>query len=163
MIFRLKCDIGRICSETHGFCDRFFAFTDFGFFVQLYFRVIEAIRLSLLRKLGLHVILERFASFVFQYHIPASVSIGPGLRIYHGYSIVVHPKTIIGSNCTIYHRITIGQRYPGDSVPVIGNGVTLGCGCTVLGPVIISDGAVVPAGALVTPRTIQNVIRHRIK
>ena len=81
--------------------------------------------------------------------IPTTVSCGPGLRLMHGgRGVVFHFKTRIGSNCTIYHGVTIGAR-SGNTPPVIGDNVYIGNGASVLGAITVGDGARIGAGAVV--------------
>ena len=57
----------------------------------------------------------------------------------------------IGANCTLYARVCIGNRWPGDGTPVIGDNVTIGTGACIFGPVVIPDNFVVKANAVITP------------
>ncbi|WP_338107942.1 hypothetical protein [Actinomyces naeslundii] len=45
--------------------------------------------------------------------------------------------------------MTIGGRKGIETVPVLGRGVAVGCGATILGPINIGDGAMIGAGAVV--------------
>lgn len=83
-------------------------------------------------------------------------SIGPGLRLTHGWGLVVSPGAVIGSNCTIFHGVTIGQRdrilTDGSRVsgfPRIGNDCWIGPGSVLIGQIFVGDGAVIGAGAVV--------------
>jgi serine O-acetyltransferase len=78
---------------------------------------------------------------------------GAGLVIQHPTGIVVGQGVVAGSSCTILHGVTLGERHAdrsGDYLyPRVGDGVTFGCGSSVLGNVVVGDGAVVGAHALV--------------
>ncbi len=74
--------------------------------------------------------------------------IGSGLFLAHGHSITLHAESI-GLNCYIHQGVTVGWDYDGDRKPVIGDGVFIGAGAAVLGPVTIGDGARVGANAVV--------------
>jgi serine O-acetyltransferase len=78
---------------------------------------------------------------------------GPALVIRHPTGIVVGHGVVAGSSCTLLHGITLGELHAdgsGDHVyPRLGSGVTLYCGSSVLGDVVVGDGAVVAAHALV--------------
>ena len=77
-------------------------------------------------------------------------SIGPGLRIYHGYGLVVHSNAIIGANVILRHGTTIGEARTGESlVPVVGDDVDIGCCALLLGPISIGNGARIGAGSVV--------------
>ncbi|WP_350224062.1 hypothetical protein [Pseudarthrobacter sp. lyk4-40-TYG-27] len=84
--------------------------------------------------------------------IPPETVIGPGLRIMHGTGLVVHGKSKIGHDCTLRHGVTLGirgvQGKP-DGPPTLGNNVNVGAGAQILGPIMVSDGAIVGAGSVV--------------
>lgn len=84
--------------------------------------------------------------------IPAKVTIGERVGFVHdALGVVIHPNVQIGNDCTIYHGVTIGHVWGKNSGdPIIGDGVLIGAGATVLGPVRIGDYAAVGAGAVVT-------------
>jgi serine O-acetyltransferase len=68
-----------------------------------------------------------------------SVSIGPGLRIWHFGNIFIHPGVTIGANCTLRQGVTIGNRHNGGPVPTIGDNVEFGAYAQVLGGVRIGN------------------------
>lgn len=81
--------------------------------------------------------------------LPATVVAGPGLRLRHwGRGIILHPRARLGSECTLFHRVTIGQGSDG-GVPTLGSRVYVGTGATLLGAITIGDGAKIAAGAVV--------------
>lgn len=81
--------------------------------------------------------------------LPRSVQAGPGLRMPHsGRGVVLHPSAKIGAGVTIYHRVTVGVRHR-EVPPTISDGVFLGVGASVIGPVTVGSGAKVGAHALV--------------
>jgi serine acetyltransferase len=81
--------------------------------------------------------------------IPASTSVGPGLRLRHGVGIVVNPAVVIGADVMIRQNVTLGNRLAEDDCPVIEDGVELGAGAVVIGAVTIGRGARIGAGAVV--------------
>lgn len=69
----------------------------------------------------------------------------------HPYGIVIHPDVDLGEHVVVMHQVTIGQIHPSDiRTPQIGDGVFLGAGSKVLGPISVGPGAVVGANAIVT-------------
>ncbi len=83
-----------------------------------------------------------------------------GRRVFidHGAAVVIGETAVVGDDVTIYHQVTLGAvgwwkdncRAAGERRhPAVGDGVVLGAGCTVLGPVTVGDGAVIGAKALV--------------
>ena len=63
--------------------------------------------------------------------------------------VVLHPKVVIGDNCSIGQNVTIGGRAGKTTVPMTGNNVLIGANALILGPVTIGDGAKIGAGAIV--------------
>ena len=86
--------------------------------------------------------------------LPPQVRAGAGLRIRHGQGLVVNTGTVLGRDVLLRHNVTIGniRRGPGDTTacPVIGDGVELGAGAVVVGPVTVGDGALIGANAVVS-------------
>jgi serine O-acetyltransferase len=81
--------------------------------------------------------------------IPKSVRVGPGLRIYHFGTIIVHENAEIGANCTLRHGVTIGSRVDDGPVPILEDDVDLGAYAQVLGGVRIGRGAKIGAMSVV--------------
>jgi serine O-acetyltransferase len=75
--------------------------------------------------------------------------IGDGLYLVHVGNIKVHPGTVIGERCTIFHDVTVGTNLDRDGAPTIGDDVYIGAGAKILGPVRIGDGARIAANSLV--------------
>ncbi|WP_374511652.1 serine acetyltransferase [Niveibacterium sp.] len=80
--------------------------------------------------------------------LPLSCEVGPGLRIFHGYGLVVHGDARIGPGVTLKHHTTIGATDRG--VPMIGSNVEIGAHCLVIGAVNVGDGATIGAGSVIT-------------
>jgi serine O-acetyltransferase len=106
-------------------------------------------------------LLEKLLELIFGVYIPFGAQIGGGLIIYHYHGIIVNGKARIGRDCRLHARVCIGNRFPGDGVPRIGDNVTIGTGACVLGPVDIPSGVVIPANAVVTPKTLPNYLGPR--
>lgn len=75
--------------------------------------------------------------------------IGPGLRVFHGQALVVNTATVIGAGVKLHHSVTLGLRQAGGGAPVLEDGVEVGAGAIILGPVVIGAGARIGAGAVV--------------
>jgi putative colanic acid biosynthesis acetyltransferase WcaB len=92
--------------------------------------------------------------------VPWKTSIGEGLIIYHGYSLVINDKTIIGSNCTLRHCVTIGNKQLEDGTysksPIIGNNVDIGANVCIIGPLKIGDNVKIGAGSVVVKNVPSN-------
>ncbi len=72
--------------------------------------------------------------------------IGPGLFIQHGVGTIVTAESI-GRHCWINQQVTIGHDARGR--PTLGDGVRVGAGAIVIGPITLHDGATVGANATV--------------
>ena len=99
-------------------------------------------------------VLCRISQLLFQVDIDPRAKIGPGLRLRHCQGVVIGSEAVIGSNCTIFHQVTIGKRFSGgpnrpDGMATVGDDVMIGAGAKVLGPVQVSHGAVIGANAIV--------------
>ncbi len=83
--------------------------------------------------------------------IHPGATIGRRLFIDHGDGVVIGETTIIGDDVTIYQGVTLGGtgKDVGKRHPTIGNGVTIGAGAKVLGPITIGDHCKIGAGAIV--------------
>ena len=83
-------------------------------------------------------------------HVPVNC-FGKGLTIFHLYPILMNGNVTVGEYCRIMPGVKIvGDDTPEDHAPVLGNHVTLGAGCIVVGGVELADGITVGAGAVVT-------------
>jgi serine O-acetyltransferase len=81
--------------------------------------------------------------------INREAKIGEGFHLIHGGNVRIHPEAVIGKGCAILHDVTIGTNMGKTGVPVIGDGVHIGSGAKILGPVKIGDGASIAANSLV--------------
>jgi serine O-acetyltransferase len=77
--------------------------------------------------------------------------IGRRFFIDHGMGVVIGETAEIGDDCTLYHGVTLGGTSwnKGKRHPTLGNGVVLGAGAKVLGPIKVGDGARVGSNAVV--------------
>ena len=73
---------------------------------------------------------------------------GPGLVLIHSNGVVINGSVRGGENVYIEHQVTIGAEKR--QSPTIGNGVFIGAGAKIVGPVTIGDNARVGANAVVT-------------
>lgn len=88
--------------------------------------------------------------------IPSHVAIGSGLKVLHGFGIVINSKTVIGDNCTIVAGTVIGANHTGQ--PIIGNNVNIGANCTIIGGICIGDSVEIGAGSVVTHSVPDNAV-----
>ncbi|HYJ49399.1 MAG TPA: serine O-acetyltransferase EpsC [Microbacterium sp.] len=104
-------------------------------------------RLRFLARLGSQV--TRWLTGI---EIHPGATIGRRFFIDHGMGVVVGETAEIGDDVMLYHGVTLGgrQREGGKRHPTIGDGVAVGAGAKVLGPIIIGEGSVIGANAVVT-------------
>jgi serine O-acetyltransferase len=99
--------------------------------------------------------LARFVSHIGRWltgiEIHPGATIGRRFFIDHGMGVVVGQTAEIGDDCTLYHGVTLGGTSwsPGKRHPTLGNGVVVGAGAKILGPIVIGDGAKVGSNAVV--------------
>ena len=83
--------------------------------------------------------------------IHPGAQIGRRFFIDHGMGVVIGETAEIGDDCTLYHGVTLGGTSwnKGKRHPTLGNGVVLGAGAKILGPITIGNGAHVGSNAVV--------------
>jgi serine O-acetyltransferase len=151
---KLRQDIAAILEETPKLDERLMRMVDVSLLLIVKHRITSAWRKTRFDIKVLRVLWEKFFEFLTHSHIASAAEIGGGLRIFHGWGIFINAGVTIGKNCILYHRVTIGARFPGDECPTIGDNVTIGSGACVVGPVIVPDNARIGANAVVTPKTV---------
>ncbi|MBF0124910.1 MAG: serine O-acetyltransferase [Magnetococcales bacterium] len=77
--------------------------------------------------------------------------IGQGFFVDHGMGVVIGETTEIGANVTIYHGVTLGGTSwsKGKRHPTLEEGVIVGAGAKILGPITIGHHARVGSNAVV--------------
>ena len=80
------------------------------------------------------------------------IEIHPGAQIGRRFFIDHGMGVVIGDDVMLYHGVTLGgrQREGGKRHPTLGDGVAVGAGAKVLGPIVIGAGSVIGANAVVT-------------
>ncbi len=86
-----------------------------------------------------------------------NVEIHPGARIGkrffidHGAGVVIGETAEIGDDVLLYQGVVLGGTSLAKTKrhPTIGNGVVIGAGAILLGPIIVGDGAKIGAGSVV--------------
>jgi serine O-acetyltransferase len=93
---------------------------------------------------------NKFCEVFMEMCIDSSATIGEGLFIAHIGGIHINPEAIVGKNCDIAHRVTIGASAMGrKGSPTIGDNVYIGTGATLIGKIKIGSGAKIAANTLV--------------
>jgi serine O-acetyltransferase len=89
--------------------------------------------------------------FITGIEIHPGATIGPGFFIDHGMGVVIGETTEIGEDVTIYQGVTLGGtgKHGGKRHPTVRDGVTVGAGASVLGPLEVGEGAKIGAESIV--------------
>lgn len=84
--------------------------------------------------------------------IHPGATIGRRFFIDHGMGVVIGETAEIGDDCTLYHGVTLGGTTwnKGKRHPTLKNGVVVGAGAKVLGPIEVGDNARIGSNAVVT-------------
>jgi serine O-acetyltransferase len=100
----------------------------------------------------LHFLAQQWAGV----DLPWRTMIGPGFRITHGWGLVINQQARIGSNVTVFHGVTLGQKdriTPAGrehSYPIVEDQVWIGPHAVVIGGVTVGRGSRIGAGAVVS-------------
>lgn len=83
--------------------------------------------------------------------IHPGATIGRRFFIDHGTGVVIGETAIIGDDVTLYHGVTLGgtSLHQGKRHPTLEDGVIVGSGAQVLGPITVATGARIGANAVV--------------
>lgn len=83
--------------------------------------------------------------------IHPGASIGRRFFIDHGMGVVIGETAIIGDDCTLYHGVTLGgtSLHKGKRHPTLHNGVVVGAGAKVLGPIEVGQNARIGSNSVV--------------
>ncbi|MDR5170900.1 serine O-acetyltransferase [Methylobacillus sp. Pita2] len=99
--------------------------------------------------------LARFSSYIARWftgiEIHPGAVIGRRVFIDHGMGVVIGETAVIGDDCTLYHGVTLGGTSwnKGKRHPTLLNGVVIGAGAKVLGPITIGAKAKIGSNAVV--------------
>lgn len=95
--------------------------------------------------------LSHWSRFFTGIEIHPGATIGERFFIDHGMGVVIGETSEIGDDCTLYHGVTLGGTSwnKGKRHPTLGNGVVVGAGAKILGPITIGDGAKIGSNAVV--------------
>lgn len=96
-------------------------------------------------------VLSQITRHITGVEIHPAAQIGKHFFIDHAMGVVIGETTIVGDNCVLYQGVTLGGtgKHVGKRHPTVGNGVMIGAGAKLLGPITIGDGARIAAGAVV--------------
>ena len=103
-------------------------------------------RLRWLARFTAH--LSRFLTGI---EIHPGATIGRRFFIDHGMGVVIGETAVIGDDCTLYHGVTLGGTSwnKGKRHPTLEQGVVIGAGAKILGPITIGAQAKIGSNAVV--------------
>ena len=99
--------------------------------------------------------IARFISHITRWltgiEIHPGATIGHRVFIDHGMGVVIGETAIIHDDCTLYHGVTLGGTSwnKGKRHPTLEQGVVIGAGAKILGPITIGAGAKIGSNAVV--------------
>ncbi|XP_010943924.2 probable serine acetyltransferase 2 isoform X1 [Elaeis guineensis] len=95
--------------------------------------------------------LQSRISEVFAVDIHPAARIGDGILLDHGTGLVIGETAVVGNCVSLMQGVTLGGtgKQIGDRHPKICQGALIGAGATILGNIVVGDGAMIAAGSLV--------------
>lgn len=92
-----------------------------------------------------------FCRFLTNIDIHPGATIGRRFFIDHGAGVVIGETAIVGDDVTIYHGVTLGgvSWSPGRRHPTLEDGVIVGAGAKILGPITVGRNARIGANSVV--------------
>ena len=120
----------------------------------------NAIVYSGLHAIWAHRVISQAARGFTGIEIHPGATIGRRFFIDHGMGVVIGETAEIGDDVMLYHGVTLGgsELVQRKRHPTIGNGVMIGAGAKVLGPITIGEGSAIGANAVVTKDAPPNSI-----
>jgi serine O-acetyltransferase len=98
----------------------------------------------------LSFLITKFFVIFLEMDIDPQAMIGEGLHIGHIGGVHINPGAVLGKNCNLAHRITIGASALGRSgIPIVGDDVYIGTGAVLVGKIKVGSGAKIAANTLV--------------
>ncbi len=120
-----------------------------GFHALRFHRLAHALWRMNLRWLGRWV--SNMGRWLTGIEIHPGATIGRRFFIDHGMGVVIGETAEIGDDVTLYHGVTLGGTSwnKGKRHPTLRNGVVIGAGAKVLGPIVVGEGAKIGSNAVV--------------
>jgi serine O-acetyltransferase len=101
-------------------------------------------------------LLSTAARFATGVEIHPGARIGRRFFIDHGAGVVIGETAEVGDDCVLFHNVTLGGtgKHRGKRHPTLGDGVLIGTGATLLGPIQVGSRAVIGAGSFIRMRDV---------
>jgi serine O-acetyltransferase len=126
-------------------------------------------RMWLAGRTGLAYYMQSIVSRKYSADIHPACKLGSGTYVRVGAGVVIGETAVVGNDVSILEGVTLGGsgKESGDRHPKVGNGVIIYDGGTVLGNIVVGDGAVIAAKSIVTkavpPLAIMSGVPARIQ
>ena len=150
MFKRIREDVGSVFGRDPAVRSRIEVFFCYpGFHALVFYHVAHWLWGCGFRLLGRFVShLGRMATGI---EIHPGAAIGRRFFIDHGMGVVIGETAVIGDDVTLYHGVTLGgvTWSPGKRHPTVEDGVVIGAGAQVLGPITVGRDARIGANAVV--------------
>ncbi|MBF6058815.1 MULTISPECIES: serine O-acetyltransferase [Thiomicrorhabdus] len=150
MFERLRSDINCVFDRDPAARNTFEVLTTYpGLHALLFYRLAHRLWGWKLKWLSRWI--STFARWFTGIEIHPAAKIGERFFIDHGMGVVIGETAEIGNDCTLYHGVTLGGTswQKGKRHPTLGNGVVVGAGAKVLGPIEIGDNVRIGSNAVV--------------
>ena len=150
MLTRIREDIASVFERDPAARNTFEILTTYpGLHAILFHRLAHA--LWMLKFFWVARLISNISRFITGIEIHPGATIGRRFFIDHGMGVVIGETASIGDDCTLYHGVTLGGTSwdKGKRHPTLGNGVVVGAGAKVLGPLDIADGVRIGSNAVV--------------
>lgn len=124
-----------------------------GFQALQFYRLANGLWRHKFRFLGR--LISHLARMLTGIEIHPGATIGRRFFIDHGMGVVIGETAVIGDDVTLYHDVTLGGVSPVDEVkgqlrhPTLQNGVIVGAGAQLLGPITVGKNARIGSNAVV--------------
>ena len=104
-------------------------------------------------------IISQFSRFLTGIEIHPRAKIGKNLFIDHGMGVVIGETAEVGDDVFMYHGVTLGSTSTKKEKrhPTISNGVIIGAGAKLLGPIKVGKNAKIGSNAVVITDVPENV------
>ena len=150
MFARLKEEIGVVFDRDPAARNTWEVITCYpGFHAMLFHRVAHCLWGSGFKWVARLV--SHFSRWLTGIEIHPGATIGRRFFIDHGMGVVIGETAEIGNDCTLYHGVTLGGTSwnKGKRHPTLGEGVVVGAGAKILGPITVGAGARIGSNAVV--------------
>lgn len=117
-----------------------------GTFAMLMYRCMQAAHRHHLAPLAM--VFNKLNAFFGRCIIGRGAEFGPAFVLIHSYGVVINSAVRGGRDVKIEHLVTIGAER--NASPLLGDGVFIGAGAKIIGPVRIGSHAKIGANAVVT-------------